>query len=243
MICKNRGIETGRIKRAIIDIFFDSYFQLFIQDKQYNISNEDKLMYSRVDRLAQSYQHFINKYCGGNKNVVLDQMKKYAECFRNNLKPNQCGMSIPKEEGVERINVVIFGLKNTTMIPYILYIAKNVQDKNELIKMYGILESYIMRRVVVHASTKSYNNLFTSLILNKVLDSQTLTLRLKGIGDATTYCPDDNEMKIGFETSKLVNLQSKGIIYLLESKIRSDNSSTVLLGFNNYSLEHLMPKK
>lgn len=58
--------------------------------------------------------------------------------------------------------------------------------------MYGILESYIMRRVVVHASTKSYNNLFTSLILNKVLDSQTLTLCLKGIGDATTYCPDDN---------------------------------------------------
>ena len=196
-----------------------------------------------VDRLSQSYQHFINKYCGGNKNIVLDQMKEYAECFRNNLKPNQCGMSIPKEEGIERINVVIFGLKNTTMIPYILYIAKNVQDKNELIKMYGILESYIMRRVVVHASTKSYNNLFTSLILNKVLDSQTLTLRLKGIGDATTYCPDDNEMKIGFETSKLVNLQSKGIIYLLESKIRSDNSSTALLGFNNYSLEHLMPKK
>ena len=239
----DREIETGRIKRAIIDIFFDSYFQLFIQDKQYNISNEDKLMYSRVDRLAQSYQHFINKYCGGNKNIVLDQMKEYAECFRNNLKPNQCGMSIPKEEGIERINVVIFGLKNTTMIPYILYIAKNVQDKNELNKMYGILESYIMRRVVVHASTKSYNNLFTSLILNKVLDSQTLTLRLKGIGDATTYCPDDNEMKIGFETSKLVNLQSKGIIYLLESKIRSDNSSTALLGFNNYSLEHLMPKK
>ena len=239
----DREIETGRIKRAIIDIFFDSYFQLFIQDKQYNISNEDKLMYSRVDRLAQSYQHFINKYCGGNKNIVLDQMKEYAECFRNNLNPNQCGMSIPKEEGIERINVVIFGLKNTTMIPYILYIAKNVQDKNELNKMYGILESYIMRRVVVHASTKSYNNLFTSLILNKVLDSQTLTLRLKGIGDATTYCPDDNEMKIGFETSKLVNLQSKGIIYLLESKIRSDNSSTALLGFNNYSLEHLMPKK
>ena len=94
-----------------------------------------------VDRLAQSYQHFINKYCGGNKNIVLDQMKEYAECFRNNLKPNQCGMSIPKEEGIERINVVIFGLKNTTMIPYILYIAKNVQDKNELNKMYGILLS------------------------------------------------------------------------------------------------------
>lgn len=239
----DKEIETGRIKRAVIDIFFDSYFQLFIQDKKYNISNEDKLMYSRVDRLAQSYQHFINTYCDGNKNIVLDQMKDYAECFRSNLKPDQCEMSIPKEKSIERINVVIFGLKNTTMIPYILYITKNVQDKTELDKMYGILESYIMRRVVVHASTKNYNNLFTSLILNKVLDSQTLISRLKGNGDATTYCPDDSELKIGFESSKLVNLQSKGIIYLIESKIRPDNSSTALLGFNNYSLEHLMPKK
>ena len=239
----DKEIETGRIKRAVIDIFFDSYFQLFIQDKKYNISNEDKLMYSRVDRLAQSYQHFINTYCDGNKNIVLDQMKDYAECFRSNLKPDQCEMSIPKEESIERINVVIFGLKNTTMIPYILYIAKNVQDKTELDKMYGILESYIMRRVVVHASTKNYNNLFTSLILNKVLDSQTLISRLKGNGDATTYCPDDSELKIGFESSKLVNLQSKGSIYLIERKCRPDSGSTGLLGVNNYSLEHLMPKK
>lgn len=83
----------------------------------------------------------------------------------------------------------------------------------------------------------------TEVAMGVTEDICTFKVRLKGIGDATTYCPDDNEMKIGFETSKLVNLQSKGIIYLLESKIRSDNSSTALLGFNNYSLEHLMPKK
>ncbi len=39
------------------------------------------------------------------------------------------------------------------------------------------------------------------------------------------------------------NLQSKGIIYLIESKIRPSNSAVALLGFNQYSLEHLMPKK
>lgn len=80
--------------------------------------------------LAQSYQHFINKYCGGNKNIVLDQMKEYAECFRNNLKPNQCGMSIPKEEGIERINVVIFGLKkydDDTI--YFIYCKKRAGQK------------------------------------------------------------------------------------------------------------------
>ena len=236
-------IETGRVKRALIDIFFDSYFQLFIQDKQYSISNEDKIMYARVDKLAQSYQHFISTYCYGNKNVVLRSMKEYALCFMRNFRPEQCAMSIPSVFCMERMNVVIFGLKNTTLIPYVLYLAKNVQDENERQKMYGILESYIMRRIVVHASTKNYNNLFTSLILNGVLDSESLLSRLKLGSDATTYVPDDEELQNGFVNSKLVNLQSKGIIYLIESKIRPANSATVLLGFNNYSLEHLMPKK
>lgn len=32
-------------------------------------------------------------------------------------------------------------------------------------------------------------------------------------------------------------------MYLLEAGIRSAKSSTALLGFNNYSLKHMMPKK
>lgn len=236
-------LETGRLKRAMIDIFFDAYFQLFIQNRNYNIATEDKLMYAKADRLSQSYQHFINIYCGGNKNAVLDAMHDYALCFMNTFKLDQCERSVPSNFGVERINVVIFGLKNTTMIPYILFVAKNVSDDAEKNRIYGILESYIMRRMVVHAPTKNYNNLFTSLILNRVLDADALLTRLKNAGDATTYTPDDDELWNGFENSKLVNLQSKGIIYLIESKIRPSNSAVALLGFNQYSLEHLMPKK
>lgn len=236
-------LETGRLRRAMIDIFFDAYFQLFIQDRNYNITNEDKLMYARIDHLSQSYQHFINTYCGGNKNVVLGPMHDYAVCFMNTFRPDQCERSIPSGFSIERINVVIFGLKNTTMIPYILFVARNVSEEAERNRIYGILESYVMRRMIVHASTKNYNNLFTSLILNRVLDADTLLARLKNAGDATTYTPDDNDLRSGFENSKLVNLQSKGIIYLIESKSRSSSSSVALLGFNQYSLEHLMPKK
>ncbi len=235
-------IETGRVKRALIDIFFDSYFQLYIQDKKYNISNEDKLMYGRVDKLAQSYQHFVKKYCGDDKNEILAQMKDYAICFLKTFRPEICNMNIPADFGIERLNVVIFGLKTSTMIPYVLYIAKNVFDEEERNAMYKLLESYIMRRMIVHASTKNYNNLFTSLILNRVLDYESLKERLKNGADATTYWPDDTELMNGFNSSKLVNLQSKGIVYLIESRIRPSNSSTVLLGFDNYSLEHLMPK-
>ena len=236
-------IETGRIKRAMIDIFFDAYFQLFIQNREYSITNEDKLVYARVDSLAQSYQHFINNYCDGNKSVVVNDMKEYAQCFYNTFRVDQCSRSVPSSFGIERLNVIIFGMKNTTLIPYVLYIANNVQDTEELNKMCGALESYIMRRVIVHASTKNYNNLFTSLILNKVLDYESLVYRLNEFTEATSYIPTDEEINYGFHNSKLINLQSKGIIYLIESKIRPVNSSVAMLGFSNYSLEHLMPKK
>ena len=236
-------LETGRIKRSLIDIFFDAYFQLFLQDKQYNISAEDKIVYSRLDHLAKSYQDFIERYCNGDKSVVLGPMAEYAKCFADTFKPEYCNMGIPASSGIERINVILFGLKNTTLIPYILYVSKNVTNQNELNKIYGVLEGYIMRRLVVHATTKNYNNLFTSLILNGVLDAQTLKERLNKGSDATTYVPTNEDLLHGFQESKLINLQTRGILYFIESGIRPSRSSTALLGFNSYSLEHLLPKK
>lgn len=55
--------------------------------------------------------------------------------------------------------------------------------------------------------------------------------------------PGDAEVRAAFEESCLYNLQSKGVLYLLESAIRPGMSSTALLGFNQYTLEHMMPKK
>ena len=109
--------------------------------------------------------------------------------------------------------------------------------------MCRVLESYVMRRMVVHATTKNYNNLYTSLILNQVCDADTLSKRLLEADDSTSYVPSDADLENGFKYSKLYNLQTRGILYLIESGIRPSNSATVLLGFDGYSLEHLIPKK
>lgn len=78
-------------------------------------------------------------------------MKDYAICFRTIFSPDTCRVSIPGTFGIERLNIIIFGLKTSTLIPYTLYIAKNVYSEDERNAMYGILESYIMRRMVVHS--------------------------------------------------------------------------------------------
>ena len=79
--------------------------------------------------------------------------------------------------------------------------------------------------------------------MNEVLTAEELVDSLAANSEATTYIPDDEEVKRGFTESKLTNLQTKGILYFIESAIRPSASSTHHLGFNQYSLEHMMPKK
>lgn len=238
----NQELEVGRLTRTLIDIFFDAYFQIFVQNSKFKVSAEDKIVYGRLDRLALSYQDFIKKYCGGNKKLILDSMADYASKFRDIFDPSILNRQINKESFLQRINVVIFGLKNTTIIPFILFAAMNAPEE-EFNKILLVLESYIMRRIVVRATTKNYNYLFQSFILNGVKSSQALLEALKRSGDGTTYVPSDENLLVGFNTSRLTNLQAKGIIYFIEANLRSSKDALAMLGFSQYSLEHLMPRK
>jgi hypothetical protein len=100
--------------------------------------------------------------------------------------------------------------------------------------------------MIIHANTKNYNQLFTErLILNQILSAEQLSEHIEKLSDKINYMPTDDELlEKGFNSADLINKQSKGILYLIETKIRQKhNHSTQLLGLNKYSLEHIMPKK
>jgi hypothetical protein len=102
-----------------------------------------------------------------------------------------------------------------------------------------------MRRIAVHAITKNYNHFFTDrMISNKILSKKSFKELLENQEDKINFLPTDEELKVSFHLELLNNKQSAGILYFIESKIRNRHKqSTQLLGFNKYSLEHLMPKK
>jgi hypothetical protein len=77
-----------------------------------------------------------------------------------------------------------------------------------------------------------------------VLSKEQFLKYLESKNDKVNFLPNNTELKQGFENSILINKQTAGIIYLIESKIRNrEKQATQLLGMNKYSLEHLMPKK
>ncbi len=238
-------ITTGRTKRTYIDLFFYSFLLIKIQDDAYNLSADEKNKYSKFERLFESYKSFIKDKCNNDRIGILREIREYALVFRNAINRNVIWAELPAEAGIDRINAVIFQFDTNTLIPYVLFIEKNVQDaavKNEL---YGALEAYITKRIITRMTTKNYNRLFAErLILNKVLSKDAFVKYMDESDDVNNRIPGDEELIRAFHDSVLLNRYATGVLYLIESKIRNRNlHSTRLLGVDKYSLEHMMPKK
>lgn len=240
----DREIIAGRLRRTFIDLFFFAYLQIKIQETDFKVKAEDKDAYAKVEHLFESYKNFIKSYLNNNKEAILSEIKEYALLFKKNFNYEILGEELTQDFGIDRINTIIFGLDTTTLIPYTLYILRNISDETTKNELFGIIETYIMRRMITHSNTKNYNQLFTDkLINNRVLSKQEFLDYIEKRDDKVNFLPTDEELKKGFNTSILINKQSAGILYLIESKIRNEKDSTALLGINKYSLEHLMPKK
>ena len=240
----DREIIAGRLRRTFIDLFFFAYLQIKIQETDFKVKAEDKDAYAKVEHLFESYKNFIKSYLNNNKEAILSEIKEYALLFKKNFNYEILGEELTQDFGIDRINTIIFGLDTTTLIPYTLYILRNISDETTKNELFGIIETYIMRRMITHSNTKNYNQLFTDkLINNRVLSKQEFLDYIEKRDDKVNFLPTDDELEKGFNTSILINKQSAGILYLIESKIRNEKDSTALLGINKYSLEHLMPKK
>jgi len=240
----DREIMAGRLRRTFIDLFFFAYLQIKIQETDFKVKAEDKDAYAKVEHLFESYKNFIRSYLNDDKEAILSEIKEYALLFKKNFNYEILEEELTQDFGIDRINTIIFGLDTTTLIPYTLYILRNISDETTKNELFGVIETYIMRRMITHSNTKNYNQLFTDkLINNRVLSKQEFLDYIEKRDDKVNYLPTDEELEKGFNSSILINKQSAGILYLIESKIRNEKDSTALLGINKYSLEHLMPKK
>lgn len=240
----DRDITAGRTIRENIDLFFYSFLQIKIQDSTLNVKTEDKKLFTRVDGLFDSYKRFIVEY-HINKEDIIKEIKEYALIYRENIDFDVVKRELPESFGIERINAIIFGLENSTLIPYVLFLMKKVEDEFERNLIFEYLESYIMRRMVSHQTTKNYNQLFSErLIANNIITKDNLKLYIEKLSDKVNFMPTDDDLKSGFMNEILVNKQATGILYFIETKIRNKSKySTALLGLSSYSLEHIMPKK
>lgn len=73
-----------------------------------------------------------------------------------------------QKNSIDRLNIVFFELDTTTLLPYCLFVLRNAEQE-EANKIFGLLETYIIRRMLCHDWTKNYNKRFKTLLTNKIV--------------------------------------------------------------------------
>ncbi len=236
----------GRNKQKNIEAFLNAFLQIKVHESTIRISAEDKQEYSKSGALFYSYKDFMEKYYKGQEFVLVEELVQYAKIYQSAFSPSITESSLTYEPSIDRINFLIFAADNTTLIPYIMYIIKNVSDEGERIKIYDYLESYLVRRLVCRKSTKSYSDLFSESLINadiKTADALMTYFREKDSSN-TLAMPTDAEVRRNCLETEHPNYRALTILYLLESRLRNSRMlSTQLMKYRVYTLEHLMPQK
>lgn len=236
-------VTSGRNIRNNIDLFLQSYLFIKIQENNIKVSSDDKERFFKIDSIFNSYKEFIKRY-GLDKNSIIKELKEYAAVYKESINPKIIEQDIDKTNFIQRLNLIMFGLDTTTIIPYVLYVSKNVQDNEKKANIFRYLEAYLMRRIICRATTKNYNQLFRGSLINNEVDSlNKLKEFIENKSEKINYMPPNEDVKKGFNESLLSNKQTRGILYLIERTIRNDLNATELKYINEYSLEHVLPKK
>ena len=237
-------INSGTKKYHLIDLFLYALLMIKVRGEGYTVTTEDKLEYEKVDKLFGSYKNFVEKYMGRDKEELMVSIYDAATLFMQNFNPRCRSEAVSSEPGFERVNLMMFALDFTVMLPYVLYVMMNA-DPAEQTKIFEYIETFMMRRTIARMETRGYNGLFNDgLIANKVLTADALRAYVDKDKDATYRAARQEDIKNGVKNIVYINRQALGFLYMLESRLRSDKmAATQLYGIGNYSLEHLLPKK
>lgn len=238
-------IVSGGSRNQLSNFFFSAFLNIKTHDPEYKLTAGEKIKYGKVERLFASYKDFVERFYADRKSQFVKEVVSAATVFYAHFKPDAVDEALTEKHGFDRINLMMFGMDFTTVIPYALKIWQRVESEQERNKIFDIIESYLMRRLVCRSETRGYYNLFSDTLLNEEYLSAKRLMEyfISREGEEKSESPDDAAIEVAVNTRQRTNKQNASILYMLESRLRSDVNATKLMGFKQYSLEHLLPKK
>ena len=248
----DRNVDTGRGKKHNIEVFFQAFFDLYDKETQTK-------KYGNRGSLANRYKILLKgKIAKGSplRTEFLDTIKEYTEIYHENINRDLISGNIDFASPLDRINIVVHKMNNTTILPYILYILKNVNDPTEKNTMLSLIESYIVRRALCRETTNSYNSFFSSLVHGIVRENvrefyttpknlNNLMYKLTIEENRHSLFPSDDRLwsKLSEAKEGIKNKNAKAVLYLVEQSLFDERDATRLLPLDSYSIEHILPKK
>ncbi len=224
-------IGRGHARRARIDLFLQHYLTLKRGDEV------------EVGRLYSSYRDYVVDGGSGARRH-LEDLHSYAGVYRrfNKFPPES-------REGqfFYRLDLMDVG----TAYPFLLELFQHFGDEQEAVgDTLGLLESWLVRRMVCQLNTRGYNRLFIEMLKTLKGPSSALPGRVRDFllsSDAeSNRWPADKEFKRAwYETAayqELVRQRVRMLLEAIELQLRSGKTEKFTLQ-ETLTIEHLMPQE
>ena len=240
------GTDAASAKQAKKDTVLDRFLHAFVLMKMWDfkLSAIHKKEFVKSENVYKACKAFHETY-DMSKLDLANEIIRYAKIYRENLDDSVLDERIPKYSGIKRLACLINGNKSYVVLPYMLYILGNVKDNNERNKVFGYLETYLVRRLLCKSSSNSYTDLFSENLINKGVKTYNELRKYIEEKDQSSNLamPTDDDLKLSIGQVNLDERSIRTIFYLYETKLRSaQDEGGLTYGINKYSVERMMPR-
>ncbi len=235
---KARSRQGKDRKNITIERFFHAFVRIKMWDFQLN--ERQKKEFVKEDNTFETIKAFVNDF-GMDKQELANEIISYAKLYKDYLNSDILDSNIPEYGCIERISCLINGTQNYAIVPYVLYILRNVESNDEKDKIFNLLEIYLIRRMIASSDNKSYSELFSESLINRRKNTYSeLKAYLEGRSDTSLEFPSDTKIKLlANSPKKLKENTARTILYFYETRI----SPTISDSYNEFIAVQLMPEK
>lgn len=236
-------ITSGKTSDNNIEAFFYALMQITISDKSLGISvsGDDKKMYRHRDGgMFNNYKSLISDY-KLNKEDFIKSIVSYGKIYYDSFPKDTLKEKITNDFSLQRLCNVMFASNSWTLVPYLMYIIKNVTDKKEQSRIFAFLESYLMRRLICKSSNNNYSDFFSENLIGQGKQSYAdlkTYVEQKSPNDSLAM-PSDEAVKQSLSEKDLSGNTARLILFMLESKTAEEKEFP---SYDSFCVIPLIPK-
>lgn len=222
-------VRQGRFNRARID-FFLGHVLVALTGNEMNLG-----------KLAAEYQTFAKSHGERKVSDEVDEIADFVAPYRALIGEG----SFP---GLDAFATFLRTFDTTTFYPVILSVCTGNLELDERIRIFRLLESYLIRREFCNLTTKNYNNVVTRCLQRLRQDHSATSLAglfAEMEGDATRFPKDAEVIRALSQRAIYGDMPTPRLRYLLqniEHKKRTSFDESVMSG-DPPTVEHIMPQK
>lgn len=243
----NDDIVLGRLESNHIKNFFYRYMLIKMQDEEIkkNLTQSEIKSYRKQDGLFEKFKSLIEK-CKLTKEAMIEDVISCAKLYMETFKKDVLDEALPKYLGIERLVGLMYASDAWTMTPYILYVLKSQTDGAERKKLFGYMETYLIRRIFCKSSNNNYSDMFSENLIGQHVNTyegfKSYVTNAKARG--SLLIPSDDDVRTAI-MSKDQKRNTSVLLYMLESRINDnfEDNDKYTNGYTSFVIEQVMPDK